>query len=85
MADLNAIELQAQPLADPIPRGIQSFVIRAFITAMTTAAGAVFVIFALLGAVLAAAPLAPIAIAWVLLRQRKLERDRAWTLRPAGT
>lgn len=84
MADFNAIELQAQPLAAPIPRGIQSFVIRAFITAMTTAAGAAFVTVALLVAVLAA-PLAPIAIAWVLLRQRRLDRVQAFALRPAGT
>jgi hypothetical protein len=81
MADLNAIELQAQPLAAPIPHSVSSFVIRAFITAMTAAAGAAFVVLALLAFVLSA-PLAPIAIAWVLLRQRTL---RGWALRPAGT
>jgi hypothetical protein len=82
MANLNAIELPAHPLATPIPHSHTSYVTMAFITAMTAAAGAAFVLFALLALVLAA-PLAPIAVAWVLLRQRKL--DRTWTLRPAGT
>jgi hypothetical protein len=82
MANLNVIELHAQPLATPIPRSVHSFVIGAFIIAVTAAAGGALVILGLLLTVLAA-PFAPVAIAWVLARQRKL--DRAWTLRPAGT
>jgi len=82
MANLNVIELQAQPLAAPIPGGLPSFAVRALAAAMTAALGGALALFGLLLAVLAV-PLAPIAVVWVLARQQ--QADRPLTLRPAGT